>query len=750
MVYYHLPKFLKRLTIVSVVVALLVLYFPNSQQLASAFDLSTFSISKKTQFYIGPGVQHSAYNMKSSSNIEAVNMLEVDPKNPYIQVEVTSPDNRVLALDSVRNLAKKQDKDGHRVIAAFNGDFFKTTSPYTGQPIGLQITNGEIITSPKTSKSVLSINKNGQAVISDQVKMTTQLQISGVSGSKTLSGINRGRNKETQKDSLFLFTSKFNTSTKTSGDEVEILLNPKESKLTANKTLTATVEDIYPTKNSRIPEGKWVLAATGSQADWMIENIDLGSKIELKINFSSGLDQALQAVSGLDLVVKNGSPTENALKDTSGRQPRTMFSTKQGKLYITTFDGRQPGYSDGVTLAEGANYLAKNGMETAMNLDGGGSTTYAARLPGEQSLSILNKPSDGSERKVANSLLIVSTAPVSAIAKLTSNVGDTIKVLARAKVPITFKGQDKYYNGVPVNANKLNWTASSGIGKVDRNGMFTAGTKAAKGKITAKSNGVSKSINVEVVTELKSLSISPKDGIIIPGSKQTFKVKGYDNKGKEVTILPELLKWETRGNIGKLDSKGTLSSVKRIQAGKVIVSYGKTKAEASINVGKSPTVLEDFEDIKDLQVTTARSVSGKGILASSPKPIKAGKRSIGLLYDFTGTTGTSAAYVNFKDKKGNVGRTIESRPTKLELWVYGDGNNHWLRGSLQDGNGKLLTVDFTSQGKLNWKGWKKVYTTIPANSVIPLKLRQVYVVETNNTNKNKGTIYFDQLRAIYE
>jgi exopolysaccharide biosynthesis protein len=86
-----------------------------------------------------------------------------------------------------------------------------------------------------------------------------------------------------------------------------------------------------------------------------------------------------------------------------------MVATKQGKLFLLAVDGRAPGHSDGMTLAEGARYLLSLGMENAINIDGGGSTTYYVRKPGEQHPVLLNRPSDGHDRAVGNALAILST-----------------------------------------------------------------------------------------------------------------------------------------------------------------------------------------------------------------------------------------------------------------------------------------------------------------------------------------------------
>ena len=89
--------------------------------------------------------------------------------------------------------------------------------------------------------------------------------------------------------------------------------------------------------------------------------------------------------------------------------PRTAVGYSQnGKfLYIVVVDGRQPFYSQGMTLAELADLMIDIGAHDAMNLDGGGSSTLVIR--GEDGKPrILNSPIDlyipGRERPVGNHL----------------------------------------------------------------------------------------------------------------------------------------------------------------------------------------------------------------------------------------------------------------------------------------------------------------------------------------------------------
>lgn len=78
-------------------------------------------------------------------------------------------------------------------------------------------------------------------------------------------------------------------------------------------------------------------------------------------------------------------------------QPRSAIGiTLQEEVLLVVVDGRQPGYSAGVTFERLSQIMKNFGAVEAMGLDSGGSSTlYAAGR-------ILNRPSDGKERPVAN------------------------------------------------------------------------------------------------------------------------------------------------------------------------------------------------------------------------------------------------------------------------------------------------------------------------------------------------------------
>lgn len=90
----------------------------------------------------------------------------------------------------------------------------------------------------------------------------------------------------------------------------------------------------------------------------------------------------------------------------SARHPRTAVGlTEKGtKLVVVVVDGRKPGISEGMSYDELAEEMKELGCWDAINLDGGGSSVMAYRDKKGGEFTILNDPTDGHERPVANVL----------------------------------------------------------------------------------------------------------------------------------------------------------------------------------------------------------------------------------------------------------------------------------------------------------------------------------------------------------
>lgn len=131
--------------------------------------------------------------------------------------------------------------------------------------------------------------------------------------------------------------------------------------------------------------------------------------------FAPGADVSslYTAVSGGPILLSDGQimvaeAPQNSFYDTN---PRTAvgLSADARYLYLLTVDGRQPGYSDGATLYETAEWLMLIGATQGLNLDGGGSTAMA-RADGYGNAVLLNNPSSGVERYNGNNFGLYAAA----------------------------------------------------------------------------------------------------------------------------------------------------------------------------------------------------------------------------------------------------------------------------------------------------------------------------------------------------
>lgn len=116
-----------------------------------------------------------------------------------------------------------------------------------------------------------------------------------------------------------------------------------------------------------------------------------------------------EALGGNQLLVKNGKVIPQLNNSFSlTRHPRTAAGliNKHTVLFVV-IDGRHPEYSNGMPLDELAHLMKILGAKTAINLDGGGSSTLVSLDAKTGKWIVRNKPSGGEERAVADAWVVV-------------------------------------------------------------------------------------------------------------------------------------------------------------------------------------------------------------------------------------------------------------------------------------------------------------------------------------------------------
>lgn len=706
-------------------------------------------------YMAAPGVKHTSITLDEPESRQAIQVMEVDPKSPHIQIQAVSSRMEVSRGETVGYMIREQETMGRRVVGGVNGDFFSSV----GVPSGLQISNGELISSPGSIKALMYILADGSVHLEENVTMTAVVQ-TGSGSALDIDMVNRTR-VPSHNDRAFLFTSRFGSSTRTPVGGVEVVLGVEEARLVAGQPVKAVVQSIEDGANTLIGAGQYVLSATGTKADWVRNALAVGDELEISVSFDKGINEAREVISGNStlgrILLKDGEipaqitdPGEAVNRD---RHPRTMLGvTADGKLIIAVVDGRMPGYADGMTFEEQARYLQSLGAVNAINIDGGGSSTYYVRQPGDLAASLLNVPSDGSERPVGNALIVVSTAETEQLEGLVLSPNRYVQVAPGSQISFEVKGIDRNYNPVTVQANDLKWVVNDGIGKVDDNGVFTAGTKERTGQVKVHAKGgIQQTVDVAVTNEIARIALSHDAFVAEPGSVQALSLKAYDAIGREIQLSANQASWTADGVIGSIRPDGVFTAGSNDAQGTITAVYGDHSVTAEVHVGPSP-VIESFEDLDSITASEVRTVPGSVALSlvTEPGMVKFGQSSGKLTYDLTGTSGTSAAYVNLLNAAGQPGRVIEGKPKRIGLWVYGDGNMHQLRLGVTDGSGANKLWNFTSIGGTNWTGeWRYVSLEVPQDTLFPIVVRNIAMEEKNVNNKQAGVLYYDQLTAEY-
>ena len=154
-----------------------------------------------------------------------------------------------------------------------------------------------------------------------------------------------------------------------------------------------------------IVDGKLVGTFQPSREDIFFAGFnDQGKLVGGIVNNSSDLNRigARQGVSFVPILIQNQRPVAIPNQWKNQRQPRTVLGEyANGDLLFIVVDGRQSDWSSGVTLEDLQITLTNFGIINAYNLDGGGSSVFVFNN------EILNRPSDGRERALATSLVVM-------------------------------------------------------------------------------------------------------------------------------------------------------------------------------------------------------------------------------------------------------------------------------------------------------------------------------------------------------
>ena len=677
----------------------------------------------------------------SSSDLRTENLITYMP-NKAVTPIVTFGD--VLTDKSkVSTMAKQLEEQGYRVVAGINGDFYNVG---TGLPIGIVVTDG-LLRSSDAGYYAVGFRKDGSAVLGKPgVKVTADFgykdAASGIRITRQLAGVNKAR---VSAGGIYLYTYEFNDRHTTGNTEagIDVICSVEDGQLAIGDTLTLRVEQVVEAAAATaIREGQVVLSVNLKSDAYHVNAlryVPVGAEINVDVTAASDeWNDVDYAVGALYSLVENGAAVSGLQ---AGAAPRTAVGQRaDGSLVFYTIDGRKPGHSIGASMSQVAARLIELGCETALCLDGGGSTTLSITEPDELAAKTVNKPSEGSERAVTNHIFLVADNEPSGRLSHFYVSADYDYVLAGSKVNISAAAVDT--NFIPMEKRYDLWASD---GELDGN-VLTTPSRGGDITVTAESGSKHGETTVHAIKTPDSVSIRNSSGTVLkeltvsPGSTTALTAAAVYSH-LPLKADPEAFTWTVEGNIGTIDQQGRFTAATP-GTGTITASAGGQSATVNVTVSKMALkTVEDFESGNTIFNALGYGANFERVNGSEYVRLGrgAGKMSYTLnLYNDTGT-----GYVSEMRFKNPVSVSPYSL---LNFWVYGDNSGNTLSLLYSDGTKSGLKAQVAT---LDFSGWKQV--SVNLNSVQELEGLAVdcEVDISLNTDGRYGAIYLDQMVLSY-
>ena len=579
---------------------------------------------------LGTGTELTAQSLwsASKSDLRTEHYVTYSPNSTVKPVVFSG--TYVASTNTVQSAAAQLESQGLRVAAAVNGGFFNTD----GTIVGMLMTDGVLRSLDVENYVLLGFTNDGKVFIDESrpaisaswtaveyvapqpepddapaPEVTPDPGAAAGLAEKydldpsippqpvpvprdvtiTVSGFNAYRNAN-YLGGLYLYNKDFSSRVSSHGTSVSAILRPLSPEgLKLSGTYAFEVVSVTDTAqegaafNGNIPEGCYMLYGEDHGNPELLaalRGMQAGSRVTLTIDGAGAQwADAAYGVSGMYSLLRNGQIVPGL---PAAPNPYTAVGVKaDGTAVFYTIDGRQSGYSVGATYAQVAERLQELGCVSAVALDGGGSTTLGATLPGSTGFSVVNQPSTAG-RKINNTIALVSPAGADILAPGAYVTAQQRVVLAGSKLPVTAGGYDSA--GRPTGQTYVDLTATGGS---VAGGVYTAGATPGTYTISAGQTGA---LTVEVVDELSALTVIRKDSgarvtalNLEPGDAVDLTAKG-SWWNLPVAMGEEDLTWTADEAVGTIDAAGRFTAGKRSAQGSVTVSAGGRSVSIPVTV----------------------------------------------------------------------------------------------------------------------------------------------------------------------
>jgi len=331
----------------------------------------------KNDAKVNPPISHHSFTFNMEGGNQVVNMLEIDAGSKNIHIKPVLSFGQIFGFEKLSSIVQK-----NKAYAAVNAGFFYGY----GEPAGMVLIDGKII-AKSTGKYPVLIIENGQARLE---VMDVSIWVETSDKRIEVNNINRQGNT----GNIILYTPEYGLDNRVNENNVSVIIKD------------GYICDIVNQPGSTpIPENGMLLTYIGYEMEQLKGKLpDIGSTAKVITNPDFSVDaNAYECGSWL---LKDGEivapDRDEWVGNLNNLDPRTAVGiNSKGKLILLTVDGRQPGYSLGMTAKGLAQLMKDNGIIDAALLDGGASSEMI--IDGK----IVNSISGSGDEKPLGGALIV-------------------------------------------------------------------------------------------------------------------------------------------------------------------------------------------------------------------------------------------------------------------------------------------------------------------------------------------------------
>jgi hypothetical protein len=604
--------------------------------------------------FVAPGIRRADYRLMTSDGPLVIHVVAIDTSDPSVRLgTVVAHDRMISAGETVSSMARRT-----HAVAGINADYFDITN--TNQPLNVVVRDGVLERTP--SKRVALLVGADRGVSIDAV---------GFAGTYT-DGETRTAltsvNEWPPNGGVAFVTPAYGALPATPGVQLAQLA-PVDA--VAGMPGTYRVTSVGPALAGPVTGPA---LGFGPAALSVAPPPSPGDLVQLAFDTTPPAASLASAVGGGPLLVRGGAvavdPDSPAPEETNVRFPVAgAMREADGTLLFIVVDGRNRARSIGLTRPQFGALMRGFGAVDGMAFDSGGSATLVARELGDAEATVVNDPSDGVERPVADGLFVYSDAPAGVHPHLILRP-PSLTIVPGADLSLALRG------AIVDDAGHLLRPATlAPVAVADVTGTYATDVRDASGTYVAR-------LPYRVTDAPAKLAIAAVPANPAPGQAVDLRLAAFDANGGPVAFAPVRARWTLGASVVR---QAALHVADPQHDFSVTASLAHASAALTVRVGSHAV----------------------------PVPLA----DITLAYDLTGTA--RAAYAP-------AAVDLPGEPLAFAIDVFGDGNGEPLRAAFVNRYGERHALTLAKH--VDWQGWQRVSVALPPDLNPPIRLTTLYVV----------------------